>query len=300
MQSEPSTARSLKFPGAPTLLEAVPTWQLAALAVLSLWLYASTLYHLVGQWWHDPNFSYGFFVPLFSLFLVWENKDRLTRIPLRPSWFGLPLIAIAICLLVLGQMGAELFTARFSILLLLAGLILLFAGATLFRALILPWAFLFLMIPLPVILLNHITLPLQLFASRVAAFVLPLLGVPTFREGNVLHVPNMIPLQVAEACSGIRSLMALITLSIIYGYLLEKRAWVRWLLAVGSIPIAIAANNVRIVGTGLIGQYWDAEKAEGFYHLSWGWIIFVVALLMLYALHAIVRWILPDDEGGDA
>jgi exosortase len=108
------------------------------------------------------------------------------------------------------------------------------------------------------------------------------------REGNIINLPAM-PLEVAEACSGIRSLLSLTTLAIIYGYLMEKRIWVRILLALASIPIAVAANSFRIVGTGLLVQYWDPDKAQGFFHEFSGWLVFVVSLLMLYLLHQILQ-----------
>jgi exosortase len=184
-------------------------------------------------------------------------------------------------------MGAELFLSRFSLLILLAGLIVLFSGWMYFRALMFPWAFLILMIPIPTVVFNQITFPLQLLASRVSGLILPMLGVPVLREGNVINLPAM-ALEVAEACSGIRSLMSLVALAIIYGYLMEKRLWVRWILAFASVPIAVAANSVRIIGTGLLVQYWDPEKAEGYFHASWGWIIFVISLVMLYALHGLI------------
>ena len=161
-----------------------------------------------------------------------------------------------------------------------------------------PWAFMLLMIPVPTIILNQITFPLQLLASQVAASILPLLGVPVLREGNVMNLAAM-PLEVAVACSGIRSLMSLVTLAIIYGYLLEKRLWVRWVLALAAIPITVAANDVRIVGTGLLVQYWDPEAAEGYFHASWGLIIFVISLLMLYGLHALIRVVFPEKDGGE-
>ncbi|HTW31630.1 MAG TPA: exosortase A [Candidatus Sulfotelmatobacter sp.] len=277
----------------------VPYWQMGVIAALSLWIYWSTLTRLLGQWWHDPNFSHGFFVPLFSAFVVWQERDRLSRLRPAPSWSGLAILFCGLVVLVIGQMGAELFLARSSLLLLLAGLVVLFLGWNFQRALFFPWAFLLLMIPIPSILFNQITFPLQLLASKVAANTLPMLGVPVLLEGNVINLPN-IALEVAEACSGIRSLMSLITLAIIYGYLMEKRMWVRWLLALASVPIAVAANSVRIIGTGLLVQYWDAEKAEGYFHASWGWIIFVISLLMLYAIHALVRIIWPEEEEAEA
>ncbi len=270
-------------------------WQLGVLAFLSLWLYWTTLRHLVGQWWHDPNFSHGFFVPLFSAFVVWQERGRLMRIAPRPSWFGLPVIASGLCLLILGQLGAELFLARFSLLLLVAGAVILFLGWDFFRSVLFPWAFLLLMIPIPNIVFNQITFPLQVQASKVAAHTLPLFGVPILREGNVIRLPVM-SLEVAEACSGIRSLMSLATLAIIYGYLAESRIWLRWVLALASVPIAIVANSVRIIGTGLLVQYWDPEKAEGYFHASWGWIIFVISLALLYALHSLIRLIWRERE----
>lgn len=290
VQPEFSTARRPSF-----VLEALPLWQAGVLAALSLWLYWSTVVHLVGQWWNDPNFSHGFFVPLFSAFVLWQERDRLSRMVPSPSWSGLAVIVLALCVLILGQMGAELFLARSSLLLLVAGFVILFLGWNIFRAVFFPWIFLLLMIPIPVIVFNKITFPLQLLASQVSAAVLPILGVPILREGNVINLPAM-ALEVAEACSGIRSLMSLVTLAIIYSYLMEKRLWLRWVLALASIPIAVAANSVRIIGTGLLVQYWDADKAEGYFHASWGWIIFVISLVMLYALHALLQLIWPEKD----
>jgi exosortase len=280
----PSTAT---HPGS-TWPPGIRLWQILILAGLCLWLYWSTLGHLIGQWWHDPNFSHGFFVPLFSAFVIWQDRNRLLKLVPSPSWYGLIVIALALCIFILGRMGAELFLARSSLLFLLAGMVALFFGWNFFRAELFPWAFLFLMVPIPVIIFNQLTFPLQLLASKVAAAALPWFGVPILREGNIIHLPSM-ALEVAEACSGIRSLMSLVTLAIIYGYLMEKRLWVRWALALASVPIAVLANSIRIIGTGLLVQYWDEEKAEGYFHASWGWIIFVASLFMLYALHSMIR-----------
>ncbi len=263
-------------------------WQTIVLAGLLLWLYLPTLARLVGQWWSDPNFSHGFFVPVFSAFVIWRNRSRLARVSPRPSWWGLFVLGFGLCLLILGQLGAELFLSRLSILVVMAGLIVLFLGWSFFRALLFPWAFLFLMIPIPAIVFNLVTFPLQLLASKVASSTLPWMGVPVLREGNVILLPAM-ALEVAEACSGIRSLMSLATVAVIYGYLMERHAAVRVLLALASIPIAVAANSLRIVGTGLLVQYWDPEKAQGFFHEFAGWLIFTVSLIMVYLLHRLVR-----------
>jgi exosortase len=289
-QSEPRTTRS---PGADP--ERVPLWQIVVLAALLFWLYLPTLIHLVAQWWNDPNFSHGFFVPLFSAYLIWQDRSRLARLTVRPSWWGLLFLGFGLCMLILGQLGADIFLPRLSLLVVTASLTVLFFGWSFFRALLFPWAFLFLMIPIPAIILYQITLPLQLFASQVASTVLPWMGVPVLREGNVIQLPDM-ALEVAEACSGIRSLMTLVTLAVIYGYFTERRVAARVLLALASIPIAVAANSLRIVGTGLLVQYWDPEKAQGFFHEFSGWLIFVVALAMLYLLHSLVRIFWPEER----
>jgi exosortase len=219
--------------------------------------------------------------------VLWQDRKRLAAIVPAPSWLGLPLVVLSLLMLVLGVLGAENFLARTSLLILLAGLILLFQGWTLFRAVLFPWAFLILMIPIPNLILQQVTFPLQLLASKLATGLLEFAGVPVLRQGNVIVLASM-PLDVAEACSGIRSLLTLVTLAIIYGYLMETRIWVRVVLAVAAVPIAVAANSFRIFGTGLLVQYWDPDKAEGFYHALGGWLIFVVALIMLFAVHQVV------------
>jgi exosortase len=273
-------------------------WHAAVIGGLLLWLYFPTLSHLVGQWWTDPNFSHGFFVPLFSAFVVWQERSRLTNLSRTPSWWGLLFLAFGLGVLIVGQMGAELFLSRLSLLIILGSLTILFLGWSFFRALLFPWAFLLLMIPIPTIVFNQITFPLQLLASKVASTTLPWMGVPVLREGNVIILPAM-ALEVAEACSGIRSLMSLATLAVIYGYLMERKVAVRVLLALASVPIAVAANSLRIVGTGLLVQYWDPERAEGFFHEFSGWLIFVVSLVMLYLLHRVVR-IFWHEEGTES
>jgi exosortase D (VPLPA-CTERM-specific) len=270
------------------LFSGLPLLHSGVLLVLIGWLYFSILYRLIGQWVVDPNFSYAFIVPLFSAFVIWQDRQQLAAVLLSPSWAGLSLIVLALAMLVFGQLGVELFVSRLSLLVLLAGLIVLFAGWSWFRAVLFPWAFLILMIPPPNIILQMFTFPLQLLASRLATLMLQTVRVPVLRQGNVIELARM-RLEVVEACSGIRSLLALITLAIIYGFLMEKRVWVRVVLACSAIPIAVLANGFRIFGTGLLVQYWDPDKAEGFFHLFQGWIVFVVSLLMLFAFHRLIN-----------
>ncbi|HEX6803399.1 MAG TPA: exosortase/archaeosortase family protein [Terriglobales bacterium] len=270
-------------------------WRTAALLAIIAWIYAPILYRLSAQWRSDPNFSHGFFVPIFCLFVVWQDRQKLLAMRRAPSNWGLPLIFLSLCTLILGVFGAELFLSRLSLLLLGAGLIIFFLGLQFFRALLFPLVFLVLMIPIPAIVFNQITFPLQILASKLSAWLLPVLGVPVLREGNIIVLPAM-PLEVADACSGIRSLMTLTTLTIMYGYLLEPRVVVRVLLALAAIPIAVIANGFRIVGTGLLVQYWDPDKAQGFFHEFSGWLIFVVSLLMLFFLHRLLMAVLRKRE----
>jgi exosortase len=197
-------------------------------------------------------------------------------------------------MLILGVFGAELFLSRVSLIVLLVGTVVFFQGWQVLRAVLFPLLLLVLMVPIQAIIFSQITFPLQILASKLAAWSLPLLGVPVFREGNVINLPAM-PLEVAEACSGIRSLMTLTTLAIMYGYLLEKRAAIRVILALASLPIAVLANGFRILGTGLLVQYWDPDKAEGFFHGFSGWLIFVVSILLLFFLHRIVTLRSPRE-----
>jgi exosortase len=202
-----------------------------------------------------------------------------------PSWGGIAVMVLGlVVLMVLGVYGSDLFLSRISLLILLAGVVLCFGGRQFLKELRFPLLVLLLAIPLPAIIYNQITFPLQILASKLASVLLPLFGVPVLREGNVIELPLM-KLEVAEACSGIRSLMSLFTLAVFYGYFLEKSNLRRTALALASIPIAIAANAVRILGTGLCVQYWDPDKAMGFFHEFSGWVIFLVSLTFLYLVH---------------
>lgn len=267
----------------------IADWRTTLLIVLVAWLYAPIMARLGQQWWSDPNFSHGFFVPLFSVFVLWQERDRFKALPRKPSIWGLPMMLVAMGMLVLGVFGAENFLARISLVVLIAGLVVFFVGWPALRASLFPLLFLVLMVPIPAIILKPVTFALQILASKLAAWSLPVFGVPVFREGNIINLPAM-PLEVADACSGIRSLLSLTTLAIIYGYVVEKRVGIRVVLALASIPIAVVANGFRIMGTGLLVQYWNPDKAQGFFHEFSGLVIFVVALLMLFALHVFINF----------
>ena len=259
-------------------------WRIALVCGLILLIYYRVLIKLVADWWNIPDFSHGFLVPLFAAYLVWTKREVLRKTPLAPSWSGVAVVAFALATLLAGLYGAELFLSRISLIILLAGLVMAFGGSKLLQELRFPILVLLLAIPIPAILFSQITLPLQNLASRLGSELLPLFGVPVLREGNVIELPSM-TLEVAEACSGIRSLMSLLTVSIFFGYFLEQITWKRVVLALASVPIAIAANALRILGTGLCVQYWNPDKAVGFFHEFSGWVMFLVSLACLFLLH---------------
>jgi exosortase len=210
----------------------------------------------------------------------------------RPSNLGIVVVLGSVAVLGAGVLGAELFLTRISILGVLAGIVLFLFGWQYLRILAFPLAFLLLMIPIPAIIFNQIAFPLQLLASRFGELALVIAGVPVLREGNVIVLSNT-TLEVAEACSGIRSLISLLTLAIVYGYLVDKRTWTRVTLALASLPVAIIANGVRVAGTGIAAHYVGPEAAQGFFHEFSGWLVFVVAFVLLFAVQRLIAWIPP-------
>jgi exosortase len=251
-------------------------------------LYSPVLVKLVSDWWTLPDYSHGFVIPLFAAFVIWERRHKLARVQLRPSWWGLVISLLALALLVLGVLGAELFLSRISLLILIAGVTVLFFGNEFFRALLFPWASLFLAVPIPAIIFSQITLPLQLIASEFATSLLSMYGVPVLRDGNILHLPST-TLEVVAACSGIRSIVSLISLATFYGYLKRRSLYHRLALVALSIPIAVGTNSLRVMGTGLLAEYWSADKAEGFFHTFAGLVVFCSSMLLLILIDSIAR-----------
>jgi exosortase len=252
-------------------------------------LYRQVIVKLVSDWYHDDNYSHGFLIVPLALYFVWERREKLRSIPVAPTAFGLVIVAGSIMVLIAGILGSELFLTRISILGTIVGVVLFLLGWQHLRALIFPVAFLLLMIPIPAIIFNRIAFPLQLLASQFGESVMGFADVPVLREGNVLILANT-TLEVAEACSGIRSLVSLMTLAIVFGYFSDPRGWVRMLLALSSVPVAIVTNGLRVAGTGIAAHRFGAAAAQGFFHEFSGWLVFISAfVLMLAVQRAIVR-----------
>ncbi len=271
--------------------------QAAIIVLLAAWLYAPFVLGLARQWWQDPNYTHGFFVPVFALFLLWERRAKLAALRIKPAWSGLVMLLLALRALILGTNKSEFLFYRISVLLLIAGIVVFLAGWKHLAAISFPLAFLVLMIPSST-LLEQITFPLQIIASKSASFLLMLAGVPAIREGNIILLPSA-RLEVAEACSGIRSLFSLLTLTIVYGYLAETKIRIRVLLALLAVPVSILANALRIAFTGLLVENWGVERAQGTIHMLSGWLVFAASLALVFLLHRLLQVIWPGDEEVD-
>ena len=257
--------------------------------------YAEVLRALYRDWLNDDNYSHGILIVPLAAFFAWERRKELAKLAPSPSAAGLVVVILSLGVLVAGTLGAELFLTRISVVGVLAGAIVFLLGWPYVRVLCFPLAFLLLMIPIPAIIFNQIAFPLQLFASEFGTSVMELARVPVLREGNVIILAHT-TLEVAEACSGIRSLISLLTLGIVYGYFTDQRLWVRLAIAGSTIPIAIIANGLRVAGTGVLAHYYGREAAEGFFHTFSGWLVFVVAFMMLFLVARTVLRLSPTPE----
>jgi exosortase len=257
---------------------------LVVAALLAL-LYGAILRDLVSQWWDDPNYSHGFIVPVFAAYLIWRRRAALAAAPRIGSWLGLPVLALGAAMLAIGDVGAENFTLRSSLVVMLAGLVLFHLGPAVFRLVALPLAFLFFMIPLPATIFYAVAFPLQRVAAASSAWTLDLLGVPVLVEGNIIHL-SRISLGIVEACSGIRSLISLLALAVAWAWLTITARWAGVVLVLAAVPITIVANALRVVLTGLAAEWAGPAWAQGFFHGFSGWLIFLVALGGLLGVHA--------------
>jgi exosortase len=258
-------------------------------------VYWSVIAGLISDWSTDDNYSHGFFIVPLALYFAWERRDKIKAAPIQPSLFGLVVVLGSLFLLVAGLLGAELFLSRVSIVFTIIGAILFLFGWPMLRILLFPVAFMLLMIPLPAIIFNKIAFPLQLLASHVGESTVRSLDIPILREGNVLILANA-KLEVAEACSGIRSLVSLFTLGIVFGYFVDRRIWVRSFIALSAIPVAILANGLRVASAGVAAHNYGTAGVEGLFHEFSGWVVFVIAFLMMFALQRLLQRLLPPAQ----
>ena len=258
-------------------------------AVLLLASYVAVLYALGLQWAQDEDVSHGPFVPVVAAYIAWQRRKEFMETPIVPNYWGLAVVGWAVFQLIIGTLGVELFLQRTSLVISIVGIVWLLGGTKILKLAAFPIFLLLFMIPLPKVVYGQITLPLQLFASYCAEQVLTLVGIPVLREGNILELANK-KLNVVEACSGIRSLMALSFLSLFYGFFFDSKSWMKWALLLATIPIAITANASRVALTGILTEY-DPNLADGFFHMMEGYMIFLVAGIMLFAVHKLINFI---------
>jgi exosortase len=260
--------------------------QAAAIGVLIALCYIPAIRSLVFDWLNNEDVGHGFFVPLVAGYIVWLEREELLATPAKANWWGLGLVLLGAAQSLLATLGVELFLSRSAIILTLAGAVWTVGGTAWLKKLAFPLFLLIFMVPLPAVIYNSITFPLQLRASQLADTALTVLAVPVLREGNILELPSG-KLSVVEACSGIRSLLSLGFLSLVYGYFFEKSTRIRTLLFISTVPIAIVTNGARVTLTGILSQI-KPELAAGFFHESTGWVVFMLALAVLVLFHRIV------------
>ena len=254
--------------------------------------YAAPVRSMVMDWFTDDNASHGFFVPLVACYLIWMQKARLAETKVAPANVGLAVALVAMIMLLLGGVASERYIVRVSLLIALAGCILFWLGLDALRRLLAPLCYLIFMIPLPAIVINAVTMPLKLLVSSISVSILRILQVPVLREGNMILLPNL-SLEVVEACSGLRSLESLLALATAYSLMFMKSPIGRSILIVAALPIAISANIVRVVTTGLLAHSYGPAAAQGFFHESAGLVVFAVAVAMLAGLHHLIRKLYP-------
>lgn len=276
-------------------------------------LYANVLAKLGRDWWTDENYSHGLLVPFVIAFIVRLEFEDLRKINKTPRfWLGGAVVLLALFALLAGTLGAELFTQRISFVVMLAGVVVYFFGTRILKFLVVPFVLLLLSIPIPQIIFNKIAFPLQIYASQIAVWGIRLFEIPTVRKGNVFEIlplgaTQTIALEVVEACSGIRSLMTLMTLALILAYFTGARrefaenGWTDFLknydvrraliLMISAIPIAVLTNAARVTATGVLTYYYGKQATEGTLHDGLGWLVYVLALGLLILLNFTLQFV---------
>jgi exosortase D (VPLPA-CTERM-specific) len=274
-------------------------------AVSVAFLYVLVLTKLLQDWWTDENYSHGLLVPFVIGYIVWLEfpllKKNLTKSNI---WLGLAAIISAILMLLAGTLGAELFVQRISLIVMLAGIVVYFYGIKLLRLLVVPFLLLLLAIPIPQIIFNKFAFPLQIWASQLAIFGIRIFGVPSVREGNVIELlprgaVEVARLEVVEACSGIRSLMTLMTLALVLWYFTKADRKFEWsragILMFSAIPIAIITNSARVTSTAILTYNYGKQTAETWHDIS-GWLVYLVALILLWAVNVVCKKIQSPES----
>ena len=235
---------------------------------------------LVLTWHGSDQYSHGFFIIPITLYIIRQKKDVLGKTPIRPSWWGMALVIFSLLLYLLAHFAEIITVASFSMVLLLAGVIIYLYGFLIFKELLFPLVFLLFMIPIPAQIYSSLTIPLQLFVSKVSVWLASTIGIPIYREGNVIHLPDR-TMQVVQACSGLRSMVSLLMLSAILGYFTLKSNFLRFALFLSGIPAAIFVNIIRVSLMVFAFYYFNYDLTKDSVHTVFGIIIFFIALIII-------------------
>lgn len=256
---------------------------LVLLVAAVIGLYGPTLIRLWSDWMTDDNYAHGVLVLPFVAWLLWRKRSELRHLDRQPSSAGALIVAAGLGVLLVGQAAFELFLTRISLLGVVAGGVVQLYGWRHLRAVLFPLALVALAIPLPALIFNEIAFPMQLLASRFGVAILDLLNIPAVREGNIILL-DRVTLEVAEACSGVRSLISLGTLALVYGYLGHQTMAARVAVALAVLPVVIVSNALRVAGAGAVAHQWGPESAVGFLHSFSGWLFFGASVVMLIVI----------------
>lgn len=252
-------------------------------------VYLPALFELVTTWAQDDNYSHGFLVPVVSLWLLWNKRVALKAAVQSTDNNGLVLLAVSMVLFVLGNGGAEYFTVRVSFVMAVFGLVWYLFGREVVKLAWFELAFLVFMIPIPYVIYYSLTFPMQLLASKITAGILSSIGMQVFRQGNILNLGGDISLEVAEACSGMRSLMSLLALGALFAYMTQKRLAGKILLFASTIPIAVVANVFRVFVTALLATTVTADVTAEPMHSIMGLSVFVVSFILMLIVGGILK-----------
>lgn len=259
---------------------------LIILASSFLILFYSTLIELGKDWLENPNYSHGFLIPVIAAYMIWQKKEELRSLPVKPSNWGVLIITFGMVVHVVSNLGAELFTMRLALIITLVGLSLFILGKKITRKIAVPFAYLIFMIPIPAIIWNKIAFPLQIFVSKMAEIIIQNIGISVLREGNILYLANT-ALEVVDACSGLRSLISLLALGAAFAYLSRHSKVKQWVLFLSAVPIAIMVNVLRLSLTAVLASRFGEGAAQGFPHELLGMMTFLLGLILLFVLHKI-------------